>query len=70
MNAPAVVGHLIQMVVAAVVDMVEDKENNMTQEETVFVVCDSKKPMISDAYDNPVDACYEMILKLNEQKLL
>jgi len=24
---------------------------------TVFVVCESKKPMISDAYDNPVDAC-------------
>jgi len=32
----------------------------------VFVVCESKKPMISDAYDNPVDACYEMILRLNE----
>lgn len=34
---------------------------------TVFVVCDSKKPMISDAYDNPVDACVEMILKLKEE---
>ena len=37
---------------------------------TVFVVCESKKPIISDAYDNPVDACYEMILKLNELKML
>jgi hypothetical protein len=37
---------------------------------TVFVVCESKKPMLSDAYDNPIDACYEMILKLNELKML
>jgi hypothetical protein len=37
---------------------------------TVFVVCDSKKPMISDAYNNPVDACYEMILKLHELDLV
>lgn len=37
---------------------------------TVFVVSDSKKPMISDAYDNPVDACYEMIIKLHELKML
>ena len=37
---------------------------------TVFVVCDSKKPMISDAYDNPVDACVAMIEKLNELNLL
>jgi len=37
---------------------------------TVFVVCESKKPMISDAYDNPVDACYEMIIKLYELKIL
>jgi hypothetical protein len=25
---------------------------------------------VGDWYDNPVDACYEMILKLHEQKLL
>jgi hypothetical protein len=25
---------------------------------------------LTDAYDNPVDACYEMILKLNELKML
>ena len=35
---------------------------------TVFVVCESKKPMISDAYDNPVDACVAMIEKLHELK--
>ena len=37
---------------------------------TVFVVCESKKPMISDAYDNHVDACYTLILKLHELNLL
>lgn len=37
---------------------------------TVFVVCESKKPMISDAYDNPVDACMDMIENLHELKLL
>ena len=37
---------------------------------TVFVVCESKKPMISDAYDNPVDACYTLILKLHELNFL
>lgn len=37
---------------------------------TVFVVCESKKPIISDAYDNPVDACVAMIEFLHEQKLL
>ena len=36
----------------------------------VFVVCESKKPIISDAYDNPIDACVAMILKLKEMKLL
>lgn len=37
---------------------------------TVFVVCESKKPMISDAYDNPIDACVAMIEKLHELKML
>lgn len=37
---------------------------------TVFVVCESKKPIISDAYDNPVDACVAMVEFLHEQKLL
>ena len=37
---------------------------------TVFVVCESNKPTISDAYDNPVDACMAMIENLHELKLL
>lgn len=27
-------------------------------------------PQSTDAYDNPVDACYELILKLHELKKL
>jgi hypothetical protein len=36
----------------------------------VFVVSEKEKPIMSDDYDNPVDACYEMILKLHELKKL
>lgn len=36
----------------------------------VFVVRESKKPMISDAYDNSVDACVAMIEKLHKLKML
>ena len=55
---------------ASLLDVLPDYTLQTNTDGTVFVVCDSKKPMISDAYDNPVDACYEMILKLHEQKLL
>lgn len=37
---------------------------------TVFVVCESKEPMISYAYDNSVDACYEIVIYLHELKML
>ncbi len=29
-----------------------------------------EKAIITGDYDNPIDACYEMILKLHEQKML
>lgn len=32
--------------------------------------CDCPKGNIEKWFDNPVDACYEMILKLHEQKLI
>ena len=32
--------------------------------------CDCPKENIDKWFDNPIDACYEMILKLNEEKLL
>lgn len=37
---------------------------------TVFVFCESKRPMFTKSYDNPVDACVEMIIKLYELKQL
>jgi hypothetical protein len=55
---------------AALLGVLPDYTLQTNSDGTVFVVCDSKKPMISDAYDNPVDACYEMILKLHELNLL
>ena len=54
----------------ALLDVLPDYTLQTNTDGTVFVICDSKKPMISDAYSNPVDACYEMILKLHEQNIL
>lgn len=48
---------------AALLSILHDYTLQTNSDGTVFVVCDSKKPMISDFYDSPVDACYEMILK-------
>ena len=55
---------------AALLNVLPDYTLQTNTDGTVFMVCDSKKPMISDTYRNPVDACYEMILNLHEQKLL
>ena len=54
----------------ALLDVLPDYTLQTNTDGTVFVICDSKKPMISDAYSNPVDACYEMIIKLHELNLL
>ena len=37
---------------------------------TVFVVSEKEKPIMSDDYANPVDACMAMIEKLHELKML
>ena len=55
---------------AALLSILKDYTLQTNIDGTVFVVCESKKPMISDNHDNPVDACYELILKLNELNLL
>lgn len=55
---------------AALLGVLPDYTLQTNTDGTVFVVCESKKPMISDAYDNPIDACYEMIVKLHELNLL
>ena len=55
---------------AALLSVLPDYTLQTNTDGTVFVICDSKKPMISDAYDNPVDACVAMIEKLHELNLL
>ena len=55
---------------AALLSILHDYTLQTNTDGTVFVVCESKKPMISDAYDNPVDACVDMIEKLHKLKLV
>jgi hypothetical protein len=55
---------------AALLGVLPDYTLQTTTDKKVFVTSDSKKPMMSDTYDNPVDACVEMILKLHELKQL
>ena len=55
---------------AALLDILHDYTLQTNSDGGVFVVCDSYKPMISDSYRNPVDACYIMILKLKERSLI
>lgn len=55
---------------AALLSVLPDYTLQTNTDGTVFVVCDSKKPMISDAYNNPIDACYEMIIHLHSIHLL
>ena len=49
---------------AALLSILHDYTLQTNIDGTVFVVCESKKPMVSDSYDNPVDACVAMIEKL------
>lgn len=49
---------------SALLSVLPDYTLQTNTDGTVFVVCESKKPMISDAYDNPVDACVNMIIKV------
>lgn len=55
---------------AALLDILHDYTLQTNSDRGVFVVCDSKKPMISDSYSNPVDACVDMILLLKERGLI
>jgi len=55
---------------AALLDVLHDYTLQTNTDGTVFVVCESQKPMISDAYDNPIDACVAMIEKLHELRIL
>lgn len=55
---------------AALLNVLHDYTLQTNSDGGVFVVCDSKKPMISKSYRNPVDACVELILRLKEKNVL
>lgn len=55
---------------SALLGILKDYTLQTNSDGTVFVVCEGKKPMISDAYNNPVDACVAMIERLHELNLL
>ena len=55
---------------SALLGVLQDYTLQTNTDGTVFVVCESEKPIISDTYDNPVDACMAMIENLHELKLL
>lgn len=42
----------------------------VSKDKKVFIVSEKNYPICSDSYSEPVDACYEMILKLHELNLL
>ena len=54
---------------AALLSVLPDYTMQTNTDGKVFVVCESKKPMVY-AYDNPVDACVAMVEKLHELNLL
>ena len=44
---------------AALLDILHDYTLQNNTNGSVFVVCNSYYPMISDSYKNPIDACYK-----------
>ena len=46
------------------------KSANISSVGDVKYHCDCPKDTVHEWYDNPVDACYEMVMRLNELKML
>ena len=42
----------------------------VSKDKKVFIVSEENYPICSDTYSEPIDACYEMIIKLHELNLL
>jgi len=55
---------------AALLCILKDYTLQTNTDGTVFVVCEGKKPIISDFYNNPVDACVDAIENLHKLSLL
>ena len=62
--------HIPSWSLSALLDVLSDYTLQTNIDGTVFVICESKEPIISDSYNYPVDACVDMILKLKEWNLL
>lgn len=63
-------GHVRAWSLAALLSVLPDYTLQDNPDGTVFVVSEKEKPIMSDDYANPVDACVAMIEKLNELKML
>ena len=55
---------------AALLSVLHDYSLHSNTDGTGLVVWKNKKPHSTGVYDNPVDACVEMIIKLHELNLL
>jgi len=55
---------------AALLGVLPNDTSLLYFDDTYQMVYDKKPYVISNKFDNPVDACYEMILKLHELNLL
>jgi len=55
---------------AALLGVLPNDTSLLYFDDTYQMVYDKKPYVISNKFDNPVDACYEMVLKLHELKLL
>lgn len=55
---------------AALLNILRDYTLQTNSDGSVFIVCDNKKPVISDSCGNPIDACVNTIIKLKEMKLI
>lgn len=55
---------------SALLGVLKDYTLQTNTDGTVFIVCEGKKTILSDFYNNPVDACVAMVEKLHELNLL
>ena len=55
---------------AALISALPNDTSLLYFDDAYQMVYDKKPYVISNKFDNPVDACYEMIIKLNELNLL
>ena len=62
--------HLPIWSLGALLNILHNYTLQTTTDGKVFAVCDKNKPVISDVYDSPIDACVNTIIRLKEMKLI